>query len=210
MSIINHSLFHLFLIYHWFIWIVMIDLFFSKNYKIVSSLIKLLIIWFLMTWFMVRKPSISFDFQKYVEKHCSGPWWVPNEMRQHSKLQHSLLFPIWFLLTMIEKWSKNRLQKARFMFIKNGALTRNCLLYVFSMNFLSVLWKNNVRSVLFSNENKKPNHCFQIFSVTKFLRTVWTGLSLRPVHGNCQFFSEFTFTDYISIQTLILSLIRVN
>ena len=76
--------------------------------------------------------------------------------------------------------------------------------------FPSVLWKNNVRSVLFSNENKKPNHCFQIFSVAKFLRTVWTGLSLRPVHGNCQFFSEFTFTDYISTETLILSLIRVN
>ena len=39
-----------------------------------------------------------------------------------------------------------------------------------------------LRSVLFPNENQKPNPYFQIFSVIKFLRKGWTKQAFRTEH----------------------------
>ena len=39
---------------------------------------------------MGRKTPISFNLQKYVEKHCNGPQWGHSKTRKQGELQHRL------------------------------------------------------------------------------------------------------------------------
>ena len=118
-----------------------------------------------------------------LKKQCNGPWWEHNEIRKHGELQHRLYCSWfdWLLSAMIVKESKNRLEKPKFVFMKNVTLTRDWF-----KHFPWISWahygKIMLRSVLFPNENQKPNPYFQIFSVIKFLRKGWTKQAFRTEH----------------------------
>ena len=51
-----------------------------------------------------RKAPISFDFRKYVEKHCNGPWWVYKEIQKRGDLQHKLLLFLIWLTSFDDDW----------------------------------------------------------------------------------------------------------
>ena len=67
---------------------------------------------------MDRKNPISFSLRKYVEKHCNGP--SECTAKQENKASYNA-----DCITMIEKRSKRRLKKEKFIIVKNIVLTKN-------------------------------------------------------------------------------------
>ena len=121
---------------------------------------------------MCHKAPVSFDFQKYAENHCNGPWWKHNEIRKHGEITQTILFLIW-LTSFGHDW---KVIKARFMFMKNVTLK-----LVWFQYFPWVSWahygKTMLRPVLFPNESQNPSHYFLIFSATNKLNQ--TSFSFR-------------------------------
>ena len=69
--------------------------------------------------------------------------------------------------------------------------------FVWFKHFPWISWthyrKILLRSLLIPNENQKPNHYFQIFSVTKFLRTGWIKQAFRTEHLSTSYFKVRCF-----------------
>ena len=130
---------------------------------------------------MGRKTPISFNLQKYVEKHCNGTQWVHSKTRKQGKLQHRLhcswfdwLFRRWLSKDQNTDWKKKCLCLWKiFHWLKID------LFLVFFMNFI---WKNNVLAICIFYWIPKPNsllpELFSYIILKQIFHTEDTSVSL--------------------------------
>ena len=122
---------------------------------------------------MGRKAPISLISESMVKSIAKGPWWVQKEIRKHGELQNRL-YPDYIVSDLIDffwpwlKGIKKQIEKSK-VYVHEKLISFKYFPWIFWAHHEKImLW-----SVLFPNENQKPNHYFQIFSVTKFLRIGW-------------------------------------
>lgn len=123
--------------------------------------------------------TVSFDFWKYVEKHCirSVVSTQPNTETFWARTQ-TVFFLTWLTSLVGDTWKAigKQIEKKKYLYLRKILYwLKISFSQVFWMDFLSTLWKNNFPAICVSKKNQKSQiHYFWKVYVTKFLGVGWT------------------------------------